>query len=109
MRSPPTLRLEVHREVQTYESREGEGGWRAPARRARHVVGAVDIRLVEASRVARVEQVVDVHADIAARPAETDDLREAHVHLRPALIRVDAMLVVRQQDGGRAGRRGAHR
>ena len=69
------------------------------------VVRGVDIRLVEASRVAGVEQVVDVDADVGARAAEPDDLREAHVDLRPALVGVDAVLVVGEQDRRRAGRR----
>jgi hypothetical protein len=94
LRASEAIALVVHREVQSNEPRTVDAGRGAPAARPWRVVRALDVGRVVTRRVVRVEHVVHVDADVHARATEPQDLREAHVDLHPAIVGIDAMLVV---------------
>src|SRR5207247_2236212 len=54
-------------------------------------------------RVVRVQQVVEIDADVRPRVAEAHDLGEPHVDLRAPIVRVDAIDVVRDRNRRVAG------
>src|SRR6185436_1394511 len=79
-------RSEVEREVQADEPRRDDRR-RVRERRARRRAVRPERRVVDRS-VVRVQQVLQVHADVEPAGAEPDDLREPHVDLAAAAVRV---------------------
>src|SRR5262249_33812846 len=77
--------LEVQRHVESRESRRGDRGRRQPCR----AVGPLLVGLLIAGGDVRVEQVVQVDADVEPPAPEAKNLREAHVDQVDAVQRVE--------------------
>src|SRR3989454_4273766 len=97
---------EVERQVDPYEPRP-EDRRRVQPRSA--IRGDVVILRLEGGPVIRVQQVLQVEADVCTPAAEPHDFRKPHVDLRPAIVGNYLVGVVDQRDGrgavGKAARR----
>src|SRR6478735_9208432 len=78
---------EVEREVETQEA------WRRDRRR-RQERAAAELRVVD-GRVVRVQQVLDVDADVETPGVEADNLREAHVDLVAPIVGIEPVRAAR--------------
>src|SRR5688572_29113716 len=83
--TPPHGDLETQRQVEPRKSRRHDRRWEQEPLRRRGIDGE---RLIECGRVAGVEQVIHVDADVRAPAAEAQDLGKTHVELIDSLVRI---------------------